>query len=581
MAIAKGSFDKWLDSRKSAAPLPHHDQTLHNEAHEHVRSALKAHFDGGGGNISTADANALLSDYIETRHGVQRGTIADPGMGYLTNRINGTHTGHEAQLANRRVTVDAIANGDPSVVARDRARDARLRKDNAPALERLHQLEADLHPIAGQSYDTLTPAQQAQHREYLAHPEAHPELQEQLRTGRTNGPQSPRALRQDWRRNKAIKSHGGEEVIMAGDVGHHYDGTFTHVRDGKVHVIQQGWDHEHVVSQAQQNLAQRNHAYMSPSKLEAERQRPVRTPSGSTDKIFHDGTHMSVAADGTHSMVREGWDAAHARSVIGEKMEGYVSPAPPPPPPPAPPKKTKAQIKAAAHVERLASGVSGASLDAAVEASHGSLARTHVNNALGWMESNAAQTHGRLRTKHVDAVVKTYAGQLAAGHTFGADSPHLVNLLTQEVNKPGIFKRGSEAAVQGASIAVHGTANGISTAAHGVASAAPHVGNAFAKGAKGGLKIATGAGKAVLVTGAAAAGLYALTQLLKSPSPPRRMPNVDADIGSEPLVFNPGANVGMGAMAVPQVGQQMGMGSWAPSAAMGQGAAPPGVVPTR
>jgi hypothetical protein len=94
-----------------------------------------------------------------------------------------------------------------------------------------------------------------------------------------------------------------------------------------------------------------------------------------------------------------------------------------------------------------------------------------------------------------------------------------------------------------------------------------------------------GAGKALLVTGAVGAGiagLAAVTQMLSSPTRPRRL-NYGGDMGSEPIAFNGGgsADIGLGALSVPQMGQQAQMGSWvsrlpAMDAEMGAGTPVPG-----
>ncbi|NBO18056.1 MAG: hypothetical protein EBV03_02305 [Proteobacteria bacterium] len=84
-------------------------------------------------------------------------------------------------------------------------------------------------------------------------------------------------------------------------------------------------------------------------------------------------------------------------------------------------------------------------------------------------------------------------------------------------------------------------------------------------------KAGKGALKAVAITGLAATGLFALSQMMKSPNPPRRLA-ASADFGDDPIVFNGGADVGKGSLAVQQVGQQQQMGNWA--ATRGQPEAP-------
>lgn len=100
-----------------------------------------------------------------------------------------------------------------------------------------------------------------------------------------------------------------------------------------------------------------------------------------------------------------------------------------------------------------------------------------------------------------------------------------------------------------------------------------HAANATGYVAKKSVGALKGAGKAVLVTGAVAGGLFALHELLKAPRVPRAERMDDDLLGGEPpLQFAGGSNVSMGAMAVPQVGQGMQMGSWAgQSQGAGQG----------
>lgn len=73
--------------------------------------------------------------------------------------------------------------------------------------------------------------------------------------------------------------------------------------------------------------------------------------------------------------------------------------------------------------------------------------------------------------------------------------------------------------------------------------------------AKGGLKI-------LALGGLAAGGLLAVSQMMKSPNPPRRL-SAAPDFGDDPIAFNGGADVGLGSMNVPQIGQQAQVGNWA------------------
>ncbi len=91
-------------------------------------------------------------------------------------------------------------------------------------------------------------------------------------------------------------------------------------------------------------------------------------------------------------------------------------------------------------------------------------------------------------------------------------------------------------------------------------------------------KFAKGAGTAVLVTGAVGGGLMLLSEMLKTPRPPRRPYSGGMDEDA-PMVFNGNPDVSLGAMSVPQVGQQAQMGSWVSKLpAMDQSM---GVTPTR
>lgn len=77
-------------------------------------------------------------------------------------------------------------------------------------------------------------------------------------------------------------------------------------------------------------------------------------------------------------------------------------------------------------------------------------------------------------------------------------------------------------------------------------------------------KVKNAFGKGLLVTGLAAGALFALPMVVNALSsnraPSRSYRNETFD---EPVVFNPGADVGVGALAVPQIGQNAGVGNWA------------------
>ncbi len=614
--ISAGDYEAFLDASKgSRTVLPHHDATIAGNAHDHVKGALKAHFDRGGAPIADTQVHAIVGDHIETLHGVRNGTIADPGPGYLTDRINGSHAGHETFLQERRDLVSQVGGRDAATVeAQTRSRDQRMRAAGQHAeLDQLHAVERDMLAERGKNFKNLSPAHQQVHVDYLQNPNAIPQLQNEMRRGNSGGRSDPGRL----------GGRGGARaqapVPVAGtDLMQHHDDTFTRVQNGRVEVVQEGWDHKNVVKEAQTNLKKQGSAYHDKAALKTAR-RAGPTPVAGTDRIsFHDGTLMSVGADGQHTMVNEGWDAQHARKTVGvQNMADHTPPAP------KPTSADKRAAKAAAHVTARTNMIE-ASLSSAPNQAHIDTARAHFNSAINYIETHPDATReqkralSRMKPHHVDAVVHNYANLLGTGAAPAATAlGQITGDLVHETHTSSLvptFMKGRNVAANAVDSVAHAAGNinraavgdllatdvvhnratrALSTAgsavvssAHNgavratgaiatgashvggaIATAAPHVGTGIANTAKKGLGFAKGAGKAVLITGAVGAGLMAVTQMLKSPRPPRRMDDfVGGDMGSEPIVFNGGANVGMGTLSVPQVGQQAQMGNWAAQA---------------
>ena len=539
-------------------------------------------------------------------------------------------------MNNRRTVISQAAGGnaaaETAVWQAEHTRNEKMR-GNPSALADLHAAEANAATHAATPYNALPDdAARAARRTAITHSEAHSQLVQHLQT---SAPAPARPL-------FAVLRSKPQARVDADGVGHHYDGTVTHVENGQVHMLQRGSDHANVVSTAQSNLANQNSAYHSKSELRAARRQPAQVTAG--ELVSHDGTRATLNGDNKYVIQHEGFDHAHVKSQMGTNWEGYTAP-----PPPAP-KVPKAERKAAQRIARIEQLVDNAGVTtASVSQTHLDTARDHVKKAARWMHEGVGTEahHGvavsRLREKHINAVVNDYAQMLSEGKTLTHESPHLTNALVTQTKalEPSLARRMmpsfaraadsapaaagrlasvvratpgavgdallnvgtadiahnavTRAAGRGLSATGHGLSTGAGAIRNGVVAAAPVVGgvittvggaigNATVATAKGGLHYAKGAGKIALIAGAAGAGLIAVTQLLKSPRPPRRMDNfMSGDMGSEPIVFNGGANVGMGALSVPQVGQQAQMGSWvAQLPAMDQGQSiPTGAVPTR
>ena len=268
------------------------------------------------------------------------------------------------------------------------------------------------------------------------------------------------------------------------------------------------------------------------------------------------------------------------------------------------------------HIEKLSNALESAGkITNVVGTNELHQARQHVGDTLKFMENaggEQAKAFSRLKPKQLDGIVRQYSKELAEGVTHAPD--HLTKHLTETGNKQSLLRRiiakaspNTEAAISklpslektGATLSalpkhaadfgksavgtsvhiatadmtpsikkggeklLHGAAVAASATTSAVKATGSAVGHSAAALGKGSVVVGKYAGKALLVGGVAAAGLYMLSGLLRGSNPPRRLENVNDSFGDTPVVFNPGAKVDVGSMAVPQVGQQAQMGNFA------------------
>lgn len=486
-----------------------------DSAKKNVRDTLNAHFEPGK---FEGDVPHLSHDSVRT---AATGHFDAVHSGKLGGEVpasalwNDVHTGptpaaRKQELRDNvrgrtleRMASHATGEVSPETLIELQNRDVRLAGALPPdELNRLHNLEHQMTRTSGKHFSELTPQQQKARLDYLSHEHGHPDLQSRAVSHHETKDPGMFGRRGARRNAPSAISVDGQTL------SHHYDGSVTRLHEGQTQMVQQGWDHQRISGRAT-NLA---------------------------------GMVENATANTAH-------------------------------------------------------------------AAHEATARAHVNSALGWMqtaEASPAQREAlaRLKPKHIDAVVKDYASRLHAGETFAHNSPHLTDALVHETGKPGAlrsfatkylptFTRGADGVAHAASTTVSAIphapgavyrAGGTALSATGAAlatdvtpafratgralgSAAVTTSNAISSASHTAFQktgsFAKGAGKAVLITAGVGAGLVALNSLLSSSRPPRRMDNVNADMGSDPLIFTGNPDISIGALSVPQVGQQAQMGSWA------------------
>lgn len=140
-------------------------------------------------------------------------------------------------------------------------------------------------------------------------------------------------------------------------------------------------------------------------------------------------------------------------------------------------------------------------------------------------------------------------------------------------NKPGLLSRlwRDDSTVRALGRTEQAVATTVAAAEHQGPGLLRRIGGSLAKNGGGAIgamsKTANGFTRNLLVAGAVGGGLLALASMMNAPKPVLRRTD---DFGSNglrpeedmPMVFKPNPNVGVGALAVPQMGQQQQMGSW-------------------